>query len=157
MVINNERDLRNAMKQILANGTVEIANEVGLIIDNFLIAWYGDYDPKKYQRTYQFLNSCVTSELVYNKNSVSIQVYIDTSNLHYDEIDDSGFVIGEKDSEWVVDNADEGIHGTGIYARKGRRPVKFWTDSNEMIHRKKTVLKAFSDYLDSEGISYKIT
>ncbi len=155
MVINNERDLRNAMKQILANGTVEIANEVEFIVDNFLMAWYDDYDPKEYNRTYQFLNSCVTSELVYNKNSVGIQVYIDTSNLQYDEVDENGLFVCKKDPEWVVKYADMGVHGSN-FPREGRRPVKFWTDSNEMIHRKKTVLKAFSDYLDSEGISYKI-
>ena len=56
-VIKTYSELYKVLEKATENAIDKVAIDIENLINDFLQKWYDDYNPKVYQRTYQFLNS----------------------------------------------------------------------------------------------------
>lgn len=158
-VIKNYKQLERAMNQVIKDGLADTAKEVNFVIDDFLERWYGDYIPKQYKRTGQFLYSCVTSKVVKNGNQYKTKIFIDYRNMkHFMEIPDSKGKtrpLSKAEELEIVQNANMGIHGIET-GEKGFTEFRFWDEAENYLDRKDFIVKAFYDYLVEKGFDVSI-
>jgi len=138
--IRNMNELGKAMDKYLYDFTNKASDKVKELIDSFIMLYYNNYSPLYYQRTYQFLDSCIRSDVIKEGNGYYVMIYIDTANLDYED------ATGEQ----VVNWANQGLHGGMDVGDKD----KFWDDSIEMLN-KGYLIKLFGDYIKKNG--FKVT
>lgn len=143
---NNMNDLIKAMETEAAKALSQTADYTKTIIDDFIQEWYSDYTPAFYERTYQFLDSVVRSEVIKQSgNRLTVSVYLDKSLLHHNT-----------DEEGILQAADNGLHGS-IYNHfeNGERHVRLWADAENEIRDKEIIFNSFENYLKNNGIPYE--
>ena len=141
----NMNELNKALEKTMYNLTDMAAEKTKELIDSFIMLYYNNYTPKSngYVRTYQFLDSCVRSDVIKEGNGYYVMVYIDTANLDYED------ATGEQ----VVGYASKGLHG-GLDVGDDTR---FWDESMDMLINKGYLVKLFSEYLKKNGLKVTVT
>ena len=105
--------------------------------------YYNNYDPKSYQRQYDFLRSAVKVEPKIKGNKVIASVYIDT-----DSMDNYYNATGEQVTRW----ANQGTHGGTV---SGSKTPHVWDDTLRETVDNGELLRLAIDYLKSQGISVR--
>lgn len=143
--IRKPNELYKAMDKIAYNLANMAGDKVKELIDSFIMLYYNNYTPKSngYIRTYQFLESCIRSDVIKEGNGYYVMVYIDTANLDYED------ATGEQ----VVDWANQSLHG-GMDVGDDTR---FWDESMDMIINKGYLVKLFSEYIRKNGLKVMVT
>lgn len=135
---NSTEGLVKAMKQMALKQMVEkIGEDVKYLIKAYIEeSFYGQYTPEFYDRTFQLLNSVVTSDVRDTKNGYEITVYLDIDSIHYKD----GF---EEEIVWL---SSQGFHGSSNIYRQG----EFWEEA--MVELKNGyIFKKFGEYLKTKG------
>ena len=121
----------------------ELAERVYETLNYFLQEYYNSYDPKSYQRQYDFLRSAVKVEPKIKGSKVTTSVYIDTESMdnYYNA---TGFQV----ASW----ANQGLHG-GLNA--GSKTPHVWDDTMDNTVNNGELLKLAVKYLRSKGFSVR--
>lgn len=139
-VIKTYSELYKLMENSLKNDLDKSAEEIKQMIEFFIAKYYSEYEPKQYDRTYQFLNSCTRTEVFKVGNSFKVSVFIDYINLDYDI-----------DGYDVVNMANLGYHGRPSIKTK----TQFWSDSMEELKQGRFLQDEFAKFLRSQGWTVK--
>lgn len=106
--------------------------------------------PKVYDRTFQFFNSLVKSEIKKISGGWECEVYIDYKSLDY---------IGHSGLE-VIEMINDGFHSStdmnnGNYETPYNIQAegKFWDDSLDVIYKTKLIVRTFEEYLKKRGLN----
>lgn len=154
-LVKNTKQLEKAMGELMKEALFDASKAVEEIVDEFLRQWYLDYTPVMYERTSQFLYSCVTSKVIRRGNSYQTKVYIDWKNMHHTKkIMQNGAEVTKpltkSEEHLIVEYANQGIHGIED-SEEGQKPVKFWDDALSEMEQKDIIINAFYDYLKWKG------
>jgi len=138
-------DLAKFLDEECKKAAKKMAEEVKDLITDFIMVYYDEYNPKYYDRTYQFLKSVTTTDVVRDGNGYKVAIYLDDTNINYDDIDP---IV-------VWDYANRGLHG-GYPPFNGRpSDVHFWDDAMELLD-KGYLIKKFGEYLKDRGFTVVI-
>ena len=161
-IVASKSELTAVMDKVLQEGLEKVKVIIKQTIDEFIRMWYDDYTPKKYQRTYQLLNACTSTELKKKGNKYSVQIYMDYRNMHHmsywDNLDANGNprpnrekteqeelkVLRMADGRELTKNhllprnkQQRGITGGGLHENvlknPGKHGVRFWTDAVDTL------------------------
>ena len=142
-VIKTYSELYKVLEKATENAIDKVTIDIENLINDFLQKWYDDYNPKVYQRTYQFLNSCARINTTNIGGIIKATVLIDTST-------DYGDVTGLEVANW----ANQGIHGNPeTYGRRGYTRLEFWNAPMEVIKYYQMVQTNFIEYLKNNGLN----
>lgn len=108
-------NIEGALKAAMMQACNQSADKIQELIKRNIGIYYGNYDPIKYQRTEQFLNSVFRTAVTGSGLSYHVEIYVDYNNLYY--LGASGYQV----AEW----ANEGLHG-GFNTGDGH---SFWNAS----------------------------
>lgn len=131
-------------------------------IHKSIAEYYNEYEPKKYERTYKFLNSLVKTKIVRTGNTLSCEVKIDEDYLeynypytglfepsyphHYDGRFAQGIdVVNWANNKFPDDDEAGGTHGYTIVGNSGG----FWDRAMEDIGN---ILVLLKQNLSKQGI-----
>ncbi len=144
MHISNMNQLQAALMPTMVKMVDELAERVYETLNYFLQEYYNSYDPKSYQRQYDFLRSAVKVEPKIKGSKVTTSVYIDTESMdnYYNA---TGFQV----ASW----ANQGLHG-GLNA--GSKTPHVWDGTMDNTVNNGELLKLAVDYLRSKGISVRV-
>ncbi len=144
MHISNMNQLQAALMPTMVKMVDELAERVYETLNYFLQEYYNSYDPKSYQRQYDFLRSAVKVEPKIKGSKVTTSVYIDTESMdnYYNA---TGFQV----ASW----ANQGLHG-GLNA--GSKTPHVWDDTMDNTVNNGELLKLAVDYLRGKGISVRV-
>ena len=121
----------------------ELAERVYETLNYFLQEYYNSYDPKSYQRQYDFLRSAVKVEPKIKGSKVTASVYIDTESM-----DNYYNATGVQVAQW----ANQGLHG-GLDTNSKTPYV--WDDTMDNTVNNGELLKLAVKYLRSKGFSVR--
>ena len=141
--ISNMNQLQEALMPTMVKMVDELAERVYETLNYFLQEYYNSYDPKSYQRQYDFLRSAVKVEPKIKGNKVIASVYIDT-----DSMDNYYNATGIQVARW----ANQGLHG-GL--KTGGNTPRVWDDTMKETVDNGELLKLAIQYLRSKGISVR--
>ena len=143
MHISNMNQLQAALMPTMVKMVDELAERVYETLNYFLQEYYNSYDPKSYQRQYDFLRSAVKVEPKIKGSKVTTSVYIDTESMdnYYNA---TGFQV----ASW----ANQGLHG-GLNA--GSKTPHVWDDTMDNTVNNGELLKLAVKYLRSKGFSVR--
>ncbi len=141
--IKNMDELSKALMPTMTKMVDALAERVYETLNHFLQEYYNSYDPKSYQRQYDFLRSAVKVEPKIQGNKVIASVYIDT-----DSMDNYYNATGEEVARW----ANQGTHGGTI---QGNNTPHVWDDTLRETVDNGELLRLAIDYLKSQGISVR--
>ncbi len=141
--IKNMDELAKALMPTMTKMVDALAERVYDTLNHFLQEYYNSYDPKSYQRQYDFLRSAVKAEPKIQGNKVIASVYIDT-----DSMDNYYNATGEEVARW----ANQGTHGGTI---QGNNTPHVWDDTLRETVDNGELLRLAIDYLKSQGISVR--
>lgn len=141
--IKNMDELAKALMPTMTKMVDALAERVYETLNHFLQEYYNSYDPKSYQRQYDFLRSAVKAEPKIQGNKVIASVYIDT-----DSMDNYYNATGEEVARW----ANQGTHGGTI---QGNNTPHVWDDTLRETVDNGELLRLAIDYLKSQGISVR--
>lgn len=137
----NKASLWSAIEMKIGSALDKTADYVKSVIDGFIREYYHDYpDPKQYERTWQFLNSCVKSQVLKTSTGYEVEIYIDTDSLNYKD------ATGAEVATW----ANKGLHGS---KELGSGESKFWDQSMEILHF--ALLEKFKEYASRRNLKVK--
>jgi hypothetical protein len=136
-------ELSKALMPTMTKMVDALAERVYETLNHFLQEYYNSYDPKSYQRQYDFLRSAVKVEPKIQGNKVIASVYIDT-----DSMDNYYNATGEEVARW----ANQGTHGGTI---QGNNTPHVWDDTLRETVDNGELLRLAIDYLKSQGISVR--
>ncbi len=142
--ISNMNQLQAALMPTMVKMVDELAERVYETLNYFLQEYYNSYDPKSYQRQYDFLRSAVKVEPKIKGSKVTTSVYIDTESM-----DNYYNATGVQVAQW----ANQGLHG-GLNA--GSKTPHVWDDTMDNTVNNGELLKLAVDYLRSKGISVRV-
>ena len=137
--VKNMKELNKALQPVLLKMVDELAERVYETLNYFLQEYYNSYDPKSYQRQYDFLRSAVKVEPKIKGNKVIASVYIDT-----DSMDNYYNATGIQVARW----ANQGLHG-GL--KTGGNTPRVWDDTMKETVDNGELLKLAMEYLKSKG------
>ena len=141
--IKNMDELAKALMPTMTKMVDALAERVYDTLNHFLQEYYNSYDPKSYQRQYDFLRSAVKAEPKIQGNKVIASVYIDTYSM-----DNYYNATGEEVARW----ANQGTHGGTI---QGNNTPHVWDDTLRETVDNGELLRLAIDYLKSQGISVR--
>ena len=136
--IKNMDELSKALMPTMTKMVDALAERVYETLNHFLQEYYNSYDPKSYQRQYDFLRSAVKVEPKIQGNKVIASVYIDT-----DSMDNYYNATGEEVARW----ANQGTHGGTI---QGNNTPHVWDDTLRETVDNGELLRLAIDYLKSQ-------
>ena len=136
--------LQAALMPTMVKMVDELAERVYETLNYFLQEYYNSYDPKSYQRQYDFLRSAVKVEPKIKGNKVIASVYIDT-----DSMDNYYNATGIQVARW----ANQGLHG-GL--KTGGNTPRVWDDTMKETVDNGELLKLAMEYLKSKGFSVRM-
>ena len=140
-VIKTYSELYKRIENSLKIALDKSANEIKEMIEFFIAKYYSEYEPKQYERTFQFLNSCVRTNVYRDGNAYKVVVYIDYINLDYEDIE--GYD--------VINMANLGFHGRPSIKTK----TEFWSDSIEELKQGRFIQNEFAKFLKENGWTVK--
>ena len=140
-VIKTYSELYKLMENSLKNALDKSAEEIKQMIEFFIAKYYSEYEPKQYERTFQFLNSCIKTDVKKDGDSYKVVVFIDYINLDYEDI------VGYDG----VSMANLGYHGRPSIKTK----TQFWSDSMEELKQGRFIQEEFAKFLRSQGWNVK--
>lgn len=120
LAVKTYSDLFKNMDTVISRAMETMGKMCKEIITMYIKDYYYDYEPDWYNRTFQFLDSCVSSHLYKSGNLYYIDIFIDYENLHYKL----------RNPKLVVEWANEGLHG-GYDLGSG--DSHFWDESMERL------------------------
>ena len=139
--INNMDELAKALQPVMMGMVDTLSERVYQTLNYFLQEYYNSYDPKSYQRQYDFLRSAVKVEPKIKGNTVEASVYIDA-----DAMDSYYNATGYQVATW----ANQGLHG-GL--NTGSNTPHVWDDTMDETVNNGELLKLAIEYLKKKGIS----
>lgn len=142
--ISNMDQLQVALMPTMVKLVDQLAERVYETLNYFLQEYYNSYDPKSYQRQYDFLHSAVKVEPKIKGNKVTASVYIDTESM-----DNYYNATGYQVASW----ANQGLHG-GL--NTGSKTPRVWDDTMDNTVNNGELLKLAVEYLRSKGFSVKV-
>ncbi len=83
MIVKNQSELKKSMQNLLYETMKDLTSQVHSLADEFIYAWYDDYDPKTYKRTYQLFHSCIATDIKQSKNIFKSKVLLDYNHMHH--------------------------------------------------------------------------
>lgn len=152
-IIKSEDDLDKLLDACTKEYLRVFQSKVYDTIHDYIEQYYDEYEPKQYERTEQFLNSLVKTNVVKNGNRYECSVYIDIDSLHYK---------AHKGLE-VIDMINRGYHADKSMYKKDLYQVYYDIDSdigkdfweNSMIKTEEQLAKTLIQCFKSHGISVK--
>lgn len=141
--ISNMNQLQAALMPTMTKMVDVLAERVYETLNFFLQEYYNSYDPKSYQRQYDFLRSAVKVEPKIRGSKVTATVFIDTESM-----DNYYNATGYQVAQW----ANQGLHG-GL--NTGGNTPHFWDDAMHETINNGELLKLAREYLKSKGFSVK--
>lgn len=157
-IIKNTKDLKAALDTIMCAALDSTAEDIELIISDFLHLWYDDYHPVAYKRTKQFLKSCTRLQILRRGSDYYTGVYINYRDFNYilKGKDEKGNrferPMRQEEKLGMLEYANRGVHGY-YNGKDGISGVKFWDDAMDDIKRNDRLINGFCDYLKSRGFS----
>lgn len=163
MSINNMKDLEKFMQGRLSLALKFTQQEIYKVIQENIKNYYEEkvfYDrtsgsmsaiPNVYNRTYQFLNSLIKTDVIIRNGKVSCSVMIDTDSLDY--LQDGDIVVDMINRGYHADKSlNDGFYETprNIYAKS-----KFWDDSLEQLGGYDGILQIMKKNCKKVGIPIK--
>ena len=138
--VSSMNQLQKALQPIMVKMVDELAGRVYETLNYFLQEYYNSYDPKSYQRQYDFLRSAVKVEPKIKGSKVTASVYIDTESMgsYYN-------ATGQQVAQW----ANQGLHG-GL--NTGGSTPRVWDDTINSTVNSGELLVLAAEYLKSHGI-----
>ena len=138
--IRNMDKLSKALQPVMLGMVDELAERVYEILNYFLQEYYNSYDPKSYQRQYDFLRSAVKVEPKIKGSKVTASVYIDTESMgSYHN------ATGQQVASW----ANQGTHGGTV---TGGNTPRVWDDTISSTVSNGELLVLAAEYLKNHGI-----
>ena len=141
--ISNMDQLQAALMPTMVKMVDGLAERVYQTLNYFLQEYYNSYDPKSYQRQYDYLRSAVKVEPEIEGSKVIASVYIDT-----DPMDNYYQATGLQVAQW----GNEGLHG-GLHT-SGNTP-HVWDDTIDEAVNNGELLKQAVEYLTGKGFSVR--
>lgn len=141
--IRNINELQKALQPVMTKMVDQLAERVYETLNYFLQEYYNSYDPKSYQRQFDFLRSAVKVEPKTVGNKVVASVYIDTTSM-----DNYYNATGHQVADW----ANCGTHGGTI---QGNNTPHVWDDTINNTVNNGELLHLAIQYLKSRGISVR--
>lgn len=141
--IRNINELQKALQPVMTKMVDQLAERVYETLNYFLQEYYNSYNPKSYQRQFDFLRSAVKVEPRTVGNKVVASVYIDTSSM-----DNYYGATGYEVTKW----ANQGLHGGNI---PGNNTPHVWDDTINNTVNNGGLLNLAVQYLKSKGISVR--
>ncbi|NDO51840.1 hypothetical protein FMM75_21480 [Lachnospiraceae bacterium MD335] len=141
--ISNMNQLQAVLMPTMVKMVDELAERVYETLNYFLQEYYNSYDPKSYQRQYDFLRSAVKVEPKIKGSKVTASVYIDTESM-----DNYYNATGVQVAQW----ANQGLHG-GLDTNSKTPYV--WDDTMDNTVNNGELLKLAVKYLRSKGFSVR--
>lgn len=142
--IRNMNQLQTALMPTMVNMVDVLAERVYETLNHFLQEYYDSYDPRSYQRQFDFLRSAIKIGPKIKGNKVVASVYIDT-----DAMDNYNDATGGQVASW----ANQGLHG-GLDT--GKNTPHVWNDTMERTVDDGSLLQLAVKYLRSSGISVRM-
>ena len=124
------------LQNAIAGGIDAAADQIKNIVQNNVDGYYGEYSPKEYIRTYQFLNSPKRTAVSSGGGGAECEIFIDTAAMGYEHVS------GQQVANW----ANGGVHG-GLDV--GGAP--FWDNALEQIESQDIMGSLFLSYLKGMG------
>jgi hypothetical protein len=159
--IKSVKDLERFMEQRITYALKQTQNEVYKIIQDFIRQYYDEqvfYDgqsysnkPNYYERTFQFFNSLVKSEIKKNGNSYYCEVYIDPTQLDYyahDGLEVLDMINRGYHADTSMNNGTSYTTPRNIYSE-----IHFWDDALDTLERGNYILNEFVYYLKRAGLT----
>lgn len=146
--------LWQAMDSMLLKG-IDYAGYIAEdIVRRFIMMWYDDYDPKRYQRQFQLLQSLFRTETkIETNNSVVTTIYLAPLAMHH-IFHDKAQQLTEYD---VLEAANLGLHGAlGGTVMPSKKGIKIWDDTVDYITQSKELITEFVRYLRYKGYDIRI-
>lgn len=153
MIFKNQKQIEKFLLDKSRLALMNAQDKVYSIIKQFVRQFYSEYDPIKYERTYQLLESLVQSRIISDGKGYKAEIYFDVDGLRY--------VTGAKPSgEQVMEAAEQGMHGAigqsnGVdlkYIDSGAG-TGVWNDPKMYLDSE--AINILVDMLRDEGISVK--
>lgn len=141
--ISNMNQLQAALMPTMVNMVDKMAERVYETLNHFLQKYYNSYDPKSYQRQYDFLRSAVKVEPKIKGSIVTASVYIDTESM-----DNYYNATGYQVTQW----ANQGLHGGMV---TGSKTPRVWDDTMDATVNNGELLNLAIQYLRSKGFSVR--
>lgn len=157
MVFKNETDLKNFLLKKCEIALIITQEKIYKIIDDCIREYYKDYDPVRYERTFQLFNSFVMTDIVPVGNGYEARVYFDIDGLRY--LDG-----GQPSGLQVMKAAAQGDHGAigkipnpkwspNFQYFQGRTGVDIWNTPSQKIDAE--AINMLEQELIGQGIPVK--
>lgn len=148
-IFKNEAELKKFLMKQSQSALLKAQDKVYVIIKKFLDRFYNEYDPSKseygYERTYQFLNSLVKSQIIPDGKGYKVEVYFDLNYIYETGANPSG--------EDVMKAAEWGRHGAMGLMVADFKGTAVWHESLVELNAK--AIDILVDMLKAEGIPIK--
>lgn len=144
-VFKNEKELERFLMRKSRQALLKAQDKVYGIIKQFLYQFYTEYDPEKYKRTRQFLESLVKSQIVSDRKGYKVEIYFDLNYIYETGSNPSG---GQ-----VMQAAEWGRHGAMGLAVADFKGTSVWHESLAELDAK--AINILVDMLRAEGIVVK--
>lgn len=159
--VRNMAELEKALNNTIYMAVKQSQQRVYDVIQDFIKEYYKEKVftdkngnpsaiPKIYDRSFQFFNSLVKSEIKKIKGGWECEVYIDYESLDY---------VGHSGLE-VIEMINDNFHAkTAMNNDTYETPyniigeVQFWDDSLSVINKTRLILKTFEEYLKKRGLN----
>lgn len=82
-VIRSMSDLTKVIESRIQQALKMTQQEIFEVVQQHITDYYHEYSPRMYQRTWEFLNSLIKTEIVKSSNGISCNVEIDKDYLSY--------------------------------------------------------------------------
>lgn len=133
-----------AMQSVLVGAIDLAADEIQDVAQQNVQQYYDEFQPSRYERTYQFLNAPKRTAVTSGANGAECSVYIDMDAMNYADTKyppDPG-------AQQVVDWAASGQHGM----RGMQNGEPFWENTLEQIDTEDIVNRKFIAYAKAKGL-----
>lgn len=144
-IFKNEKELERFLMRKSRQALLKAQDKVYGIIKQFLYQFYTEYDPEKYKRTRQFLESLVKSQIVSDGKGYKVEIYFDLNYIYETGSNPSG--------EQVMQAAEWGRHGAMGLAVADFKGTSVWHESLGILDAK--AINILVDMLRTEGIPIK--
>lgn len=150
-------DLKLYIEECVAEAVDEAAKDTVDYLTNYIMKnWYNKYNPKEYQRTYDFLHSVSKTDTKVNGNRVVCMIYFDVDKIHPNYVGPwhfnqhtsfSGKDVSEKIPTWIE------LGNPKIYGRSGR-PLGSMDATVRMLE--KNFHNIVAKYLRKQGLNIEV-
>lgn len=150
-IINNKTNWVQTLEAKVQEALKATQQEIYDVIQRHIQRYYDEYTPIVYERTQQFLNSLIKTELVRTGNCISCRVQINDNYLQYKYPGNPNWkgsipATGQDVAKW----ANEHTHGSIIH-----RESAFWEDAMRDLGGEQGIYAIMKKNLKNAGIPIK--